>query len=64
MAKLTMVVGARFDKTDPALEEFKSIMEDHGVNQSTLTKLIFRYALIEDPDRFREWITSKNIIVN
>lgn len=64
MAKLTTVIGARFEKTDPALEEFKSIMDDHGINQSTLTKLIFKYALIEDPDNFREWISTKNIIVN
>ena len=63
MAKLTTVVGARFDKTDPVLVEFKSVMIDHGLNQSTLTKLIFHYVFIEHADSFRDWIADKAIII-
>ena len=63
MAKITRIVGARFEDKDPVLEEFKTIMQDHGLNQSTLTKLVFRYALIENPDSFRDWITDKTIII-
>ena len=63
MAKITRIVGARFEDKDPVLEEFKSVMQDHGLNQSTLTKLVFRYALIENPDSFRDWIADKTIII-
>lgn len=63
MAKITKVVGARFEDKDPILESFESVMQDHGLNQSTLTKLVFRYALIENPDSFRDWIAEKTIIV-
>lgn len=63
MAKITKIVGARFEDKDPALEAFESVMQDHGLNQSTLTKLVFRYALIENPDNFRDWIADKTIII-
>lgn len=63
MAKITKVVGARFEDKDPVLESFESVMQDHGLNQSTLTKLVFRYALVENPDSFRDWIAEKTIIV-
>lgn len=63
MAKITTVVGARFEKSDPILEEFKQTMEGHGLNQSTLVKLIFRYALLEDPENFSNWIENHTIIL-
>ena len=63
MAKITKIVGARFESKDPVLEAFESVMQDHGLNQSTLTKLVFRYALVENPDSFRDWIAEKTIII-
>lgn len=63
MAKITRIVGARFEDKDPVLEEFKAVMQDHSLNQSALTKLVFRYALIENPDSFRDWIADKTIII-
>lgn len=63
MAKLTTVVGARFEQSDQILEEFKSIMADNNITQSTLVKLIFRYALMEKNESFRNWIAEKTIIV-
>lgn len=63
MAKITRIIAARFDYNDPIIDEFEAIMKDHGLNQSTLTKLVFRYALIENPDSFRDWIADKTIII-
>lgn len=63
MAKLTTIVGARFEQSDPVLEEFRQVMEGHGLNQSTLLKLVIRYALLEDPDSFNSWIENNTIIV-
>ena len=63
MAKITTVVGARFEQSDPVLNEFKQVMDGHGLNQSTLVKLIFRYALMEDPENFISWIENNTIII-
>lgn len=63
MAKVTTIVGARFEQSDPVLEEFRQVMEGHGLNQSTLLKLIVRYALLEDPDNFNSWIENNTIIL-
>lgn len=64
MAKITSIVGARFEETDPVFEEFKQTMEKHKLeNQSTLVRLIFRYALLEDPESFNSWITDHTIII-
>lgn len=63
MAKITTVVGARFEQSDPVLDEFKQVMDGHGLNQSTLVKLIFRYALMEDPENFTNWIENNTIII-
>lgn len=64
MAKITKVVGARFEKSDPILNQFIDTMEGNGISQSTLTKLIFKYALIEHIDDFEEWIATKVIIID
>ena len=63
MAKITTVVGARFEQSDPVLNEFKQVMDGHGLNQSTLVKLIFRYALMENPENFTSWIENNTIII-
>ena len=64
MAKITKVVGARYEKTDPIFTRFVDVMEGNGVSQSTLTKLIFKFALEEHPEEFEEWIATKVIIID
>lgn len=64
MAKITKVVGARYEKTDLIFLRFVDVMECNGISQSTLTKLIFKYALDEHLEEFEEWIATKVIIVD
>lgn len=64
MAKITKVVGARYEETDPIFKQFIETMEGHGVSQSTLIKLIFKYALMEHIDDFEKWIETKTIVIN
>lgn len=63
MAKITRIVGARFEDKDPVIKNFESIMKDQSLNQSTLTKLVFKYALDENQEDFYNWIVDKTIII-
>lgn len=61
MAKITKVIGTRLEENDNILIEFKELMENSGLNQSQLLKLLLYYVFKERKEEFRAWMIHNTI---